>query len=91
MLLGKRVHSRPSREIVGGLGTAMQHHDQREPLMTAIGGNVKPVFARAGGIGVGRRRERGPFRYLRGGMGISRKNLDIAPTRSTVSLGSHAA
>ena len=68
MLLGERVHSRSGREVVGGLGAAMQHHDQRALLIAAVGGNVEFVFPRTGRVRIGRRRERGSFRRLRSWM-----------------------
>jgi hypothetical protein len=35
-LFGKLIHPRAGREIVGGLGAAMQHHDERELLATVL-------------------------------------------------------
>ena len=57
MFLGERIHARPGGEVIGRLGAAMQHDDYCGPFIAAVGGNVKPIFARAGSIGVGRCRE----------------------------------
>ncbi len=79
MLLGKRVHFRAGRKIVGGLRTSMQHHDQCGPLIVAIGGNVKPVLPCTGWVGIGCCRERGPFRELRRRTGSLPEQLAQCP------------
>ena len=68
MLLGEVVHPRSGREVVGGLGAAVQHHDQCALLIIALGGNVEFVFPRTSRVRIGRCCERGSFRRLRTGM-----------------------
>src|SRR3954464_12528846 len=48
MLLGKRIHAGAGGEVVGRLGTAVQHHDQRHQLAGAAGGDVELVVTRSG-------------------------------------------
>src|SRR4051794_34844529 len=61
MLLGKRIHAGAGGEVVGRLGTAVQHHDQRHWLAGAAGGDVELVVARSGRVGESRRFESGAF------------------------------
>jgi len=46
------IHPRASREILGRLRAAMQHHDERERSTVAVGRHVQPVGARALFVGV---------------------------------------
>ena len=53
MLLREFVHLRPGSEVVGRLGTAVQHHDERERLASVAARNVELVRAAAGLVGIG--------------------------------------
>jgi hypothetical protein len=43
MFLSRRVHARTGREVVGGLGAAVQHDDQGHGLATVAAGHVELV------------------------------------------------
>ena len=43
VFLGKAIHPGSRSEIIRGLGAAMQHHDQREPLTAPNARNVKLI------------------------------------------------
>ena len=53
LTLGEIVHAGGGGEGRGVLGAAMQHHDQGQGAAVMAGGNVEPVGAGAGGVGVG--------------------------------------
>ncbi len=78
VLLRERVHSRTGGEVVGRLGAAVQHHDERKPFAGPVGGKVELVGARPGCVRVGLRREGGAV-----GKGIGGRpwNLDIETGR----------
>ena len=57
MLLGERVHARAGREVVGVLGAAVQHHDERHRLPGVALGDVELVRAGAGRTAVRTREE----------------------------------
>jgi hypothetical protein len=52
LLFGQLVHPRAGGKILGRLGAAMQHHHQGKRLSVIGAGNVEPVGAPAGRIGV---------------------------------------
>ena len=51
ILFGSVIHLRAARKIVGVLGTAVQHHNQRQRLAMKTGRNIKLVLAAARRIG----------------------------------------
>src|SRR4051794_17742864 len=61
MLLGKRIHAGAGGEVVGRLGTAVQHHDQRHRLGAAVGGHIELVVTRSGRVGESCRFESSAF------------------------------
>ena len=63
MLLGHLVHARAGREIVGRLGAAVQHHDERQRLPAISARHVELVGAAPGLIGVGPLQELAPVRH----------------------------
>ena len=52
LLFGQLVHPRAGGEILGRLGAAMQHHHQGKRLSAIGAGDVEPVGAPAGRIGI---------------------------------------
>ena len=63
VLLGERIHPRAGGEVVGRLGAAVQHDDQRDRLATIAAGDVELVVAASGLVAVGSRQKLSAVRH----------------------------
>jgi hypothetical protein len=70
VLLGEPVHLGSGGDVVGALGTAVEHHDQGYFLTYVAAGNVQLLGTRPGLIGVGALDKASPRRN-NGRIGIS--------------------